>query len=521
MLKKKMLAVVGGSMSVIVAAATALTLAVSGPRQTQSLHSLSDNEAVSQGISNLFSSASSGVDTVKGVVDTIAANKAALTIGFNVNEYAENPQLEGMGVNVDLNCDAENNKYLIDLSAMYGSIEVIDALFYADTEELRVAVPKFIDGVIVAPYNNLVEDFENSYIGSILKEQGLDLDNYLSQYDEMIAAITEASAMMPQVDFDYEAFADGLYDAMDSAYQEAIDKMVVTDNGMQALKGGNYQSYTAQLSVAELSYIVKDAIMYCLNSEELLGLIEDTYSYMEEMQGSAYGEYDDYGDYSDIMSGYEMDLATQIQSASTMIDSYWGMILTEVEAVLGKNIEFTIYLSETVETAGFEFYASPNANGSLNYTKAAAQAAENAISLKADFTGGAKIGDYTNVAFSTLEYGKANGEIIFSFETETNGDFNLDFAVNENEYTEALVHADGSYTENGPFFDLKVNSFKIVDETGSTMFDIGFRFAFKEIDSVEKPSGSTEYNIWDMTEDDFNELFGEIAGALEMLDFDF
>ena len=46
MLKSKLMAIIGVSTSVVVAATTALTLAISGPRNVLSLSALSDNDAV-------------------------------------------------------------------------------------------------------------------------------------------------------------------------------------------------------------------------------------------------------------------------------------------------------------------------------------------------------------------------------------------------------------------------------------------------------------------------------------------
>lgn len=509
MLKKKLLAVVGGSMSVVVAAATAFMLSVSGPRNVLSLHSLSANEAVAQGITNLFSSASSSADTMKEIVDTISTDKAALSVGFNINELQDSPELAGIGGNIVISCDGENNHYSIDLGASYGSVELFNALVYMNDTELRASIPALIDGVLVAPYENLEENLKNSYIGSILEAQGFDYDDYVAKLDEYMAMLNDSAAQLPDVDFDVDKFVDGLSDAMNAAYQDATNNMSVTDNGKQPLAGGSYQSYTAKISVSDLSDIIKEAILFALNDEDFLSYIEELSTYMNDTAS----DYED--DYSDIMSDYELDLATQLKSVTAMIDSYWGMVVSELEAVFGKNIEFTIYLTDTVETAGFEFYVSPNADGSLNYTKAAATAAEEAFSLKADFTGGAQIGDYTNVTLSSLEHNTPVGGMELTFETEKNGDFNFDFSVTNDNNTIGYIHADGSYTQNGQFFDLSVDSFKLVDED-TTIFDLGFSLAFKEIDGVEKPTASTEYNIWEMTEDDFIGLFEDISEKLDV-----
>lgn len=511
MIKRKLLAVIGGSMSVVVAAATALTLAISGPRQTQSLLSLSDSEAVSQGVTNLFSSAYSSFDTVNDVLDTIQSNKAALSVGLNINEMADSPELNGFGGKIKLNCDADNQKYSVDLSAAYGSVELINALVYMDASELRAYMPAIIDGVLVVPCDNLEENLKNSYIGSLLEAEGFDYDEYKAELDEYMAMWNEAAADMPELDFDYEEFVEDLSDVMNSAYQDAIDSMSVTDNGMQPLKGGSYQCYTASVSVADLSYIIRDAIMFALTDDEFLKYIEDVSEYMNSVS-------DEYDDYSDLSNDYSVDMATQLKGVASMLDSYWSMVVSEVEAVLGKNIEFTIYLSDTVETAGFEFYMSQNADESFNYSKAATATADEYISLKGDFTGGAEIGDYANIVLEVIDDNTVAASMEYSFQSETNGDFNLDLTMISDGYTDGIIHADGSYTENGPYFNLTVDSFKYVDETGSTIYDLGFSLAFEEISGVDKPTASTEYNIWEMSENDFMNLLEDLYDKIEVLD---
>ena len=48
-----------------------------------------------------------------------------------------------------------------------------------------------------------------------------------------------------------------------------------------------------------------------------------------------------------------------------------------------------------------------------------------------------------------------------------------------------------------------------------TLFDLGFSLGFKPIDAVTKPSGSPVYDLWEMNEDDFIELFEEIGEKVE------
>lgn len=523
MLKSKLLAIIGATTSVVVAATTALTLAVSGPRNVMSLRTLSDNEAVTYGMSNLFDSATSGVSTVTDVIDTIAENKAQIAMGFNINGGEEiGDELAGVGADFKIQFDAENGQYAISGSAEYGSVELFNALIYMDEKELVAYAPSLFEGVVKVAYDNLAEDIENSYIGSLLVEDGFDFEEYR---DEFMTIIEEATESMPamEYEFDYEDFADGLTETINDAYLEAFKTMNVTDNGKQPLAGGKYQCYTASVSVSELSYIVKDALMYVLESDEFIDYLDYISEYYSSLEDSAYDDYDDYyGDYSDIEDIYGMSgglsLGDSMAGMSAMLDSYWGMAISEIEAVLGKEIQFTIYLTDSVETAGFEFYISQNADGSFNYSKEAAKAADEAIVIKGDFTGGKEIGDYTYLAVTGTRYDEEVLAMEYSFKMEANGDFNLDFTTSEMGISEGSLHADGSYKEDGMFFSLDVNSLKFTNGYGETEFDIGFNFSFEAIDGVDKPSASPEYDIWAMDEDDFEAFGREIEENIEKLE---
>lgn len=515
MLKSKLMAIIGVSTSVVVAATTALTLAISGPRNVLSLSALSDNDAVAYGVSDLFSSAANGVDTVTNVINTISENKAELAVGLTINELEDlDEALYGMGADLKVQFDVENQQYAISGSASYGSVELINALLYMDEKEMIAYVPSLFEGIVKIGYDNLAENLENSYIGSILEEEGFDYEAYR---EELEAVLNEAATSMPafDYDFDYEDFVDGLNDTINNAYLEATKSMDVTDNGKQPLNGGKYQCYTASISVAELSNILKEALVYVLESEDFLDYLDYIAEYYQNYESSLYGDYEDYEDYEDYYGS--LSLSESLAGVSSMIDSYWGMITSELEAVLGKNIEFTIYLTDAVETAGFELYISPNADGSLNYSKSAANAAETAIIIKGDFTGGKEIGDYTYLKFAGTSYGTDAMVGEYSFKMEENGDFTLDISASEYGASLGLFHADGSYTENDMFFSLDVDSFKFVDESGKTTFDIGFNLSFEPIDGVDKPSSSVEYDIWKMDEADFEELANEILENIEKI----
>ena len=69
MFKTKLFATICAVTSAVTVATTALTLSIAGPSGLQTIHSLSANDAVATGISNVFSSASNGSESITEFID--------------------------------------------------------------------------------------------------------------------------------------------------------------------------------------------------------------------------------------------------------------------------------------------------------------------------------------------------------------------------------------------------------------------------------------------------------------------
>ena len=153
-------------------------------------------------------------------------------------------------------------------------------------------------------------------------------------------------------------------------------------------------------------------------------------------------------------------------------------------------------------------------DGTISYEQSAIETSVVSFVFEADLTGGKDIGDYADYTFAYIPESERDSlEIKYSQHLEENGDFAIYVAVDEvNSLAE--ISAEGSYTDNDPFFTCNIDSLKVM-ENGSTLFDVGFKLSFQPIDNVEKPSGSPEYNIWEMNEDDFEALREEILDAIK------
>lgn len=496
MFKTKLFASICAAASAVTVAATALTLSIAGPSGVQSIHTLSANDAIASSIAGVFSSASDTADGITKFVETLSSNKTATNIGFTINSIEGYEELSGLGGSLELQLDTENEAAALILEATLGSIEVIDGTIYVDKNEVIAAAPALFEGVLQASLTNLEEDLTNSPIGQYILGEA-DIDEIKETFALIMA---EYETYAPQINFDSEKFMEGLTDTMNKAFNEAMDNMIADDLGKLKLNGGSYQCYDAKIPVKELSYILRDAIVYCLESKDFQDLVDQFIEYFAEL----YGE-----DASSL--GFSGSMLGQYSST---VKSYWGMIASSMEAVFGQYIEMTIYITDTVELAGFAMDICVIGD-SVTYDKADAEYADVSMSIMADYTGGKNIGDYTDVSVVVAEGDDA--PVIFEYvqKYETNGDFDIDLTASG--AGESFVfEADGNYVVDGEFFNLVVDSFKFT-ENGSSVFDIGFTIGFRPIDAVTKPSGTPVYNIWEMEEDDFEELLIEIGEKIEEL----
>ena len=501
MFKTKLFATICAVTSAVTVATTALTLSIAGPSGLQTIHSLSANDAVATGISNVFSSASNGSESITEFIDVLTSTKTAANLGFTINSIKGVEEVSGIGGELELQLDSEAEAAALLLNAKLGELGLFNSTLYVDKSEIIASVPFLFDGIISVGLDNLLEDLENSYIGSsLLATADIDVDELKELYNTFTS---EFATKAPDFDFDSDKFMDGLEDVISDAFDEAMAEMDTKDLGMVKLNGGSYQGYEAKVSVAKLSYIFRDSIKYILNSKDIQNLVDDVIAYAEETMGE------------DLVPENEFN-GSMLGDLTSLIDMYWGPLVSELEAVLGENIQFTIYLTETVEIAGFEFDAYV-INDKLTYNSSDASVADGAVVFKADYTGGKNIGDYTDINVEIFEENESLGSIEYVAKHEANGDFEISFNFGDKAESYALT-LNGNYVKDGDFFSLVVDSIKLI-EGNETIADFGFTISFKPIDAVTKPSETPVYDLWEMDESDLMDLITNIGEKLEELGF--
>ena len=499
MFKTKLFATICAVTSAVTVATTALTLSIAGPSGLQTIHSLSANDAVATGISNVFSSAADGSEGITEFIEVLSDTKTAANLGITINSIKGVDEISGIGGELELQVDSEAKAAALLLNAKLGELGLFNGTLYVDKSEIIASVPFLFDGIISVGLDNLLEDLENSYIGSsLLASADIDIDEIKEAY-EMI--MKDYSVKAPDFDFDSDKFMDGLEDVISEAFDEAMAKMDTKDLGMVKLNGGSYQGFDAKVPVEELTLILKDAIKYVLNNKDFQKLVDDIIAYVEETAGE------------DIIPESEFN-GSMLGDLSSLVDMYWGMLVSELEAVLGENIQFTIYLTDTVEIAGFEFDAYV-INDKLTYNSSDASVADVGVVINADYTGGKNIGDYTELTTELYEDGQSTASFEYVSKHEANGDFDIDLSFGD-DIESFAVTLDGNYVKDGDFFSLVVDSIKLI-QNEETIADLGFTIGFKPIDSVTKPSETPVYDLWEMDESDILDLIINIGEKLEEL----
>ena len=76
--------------------------------------------------------------------------------------------LEGLGISANAALDLDNEQMSGDFSITYGGISYLDFAMYAYNDSMAFALPSLFDGYIEFQTTNFAEDFNNSYIGSVL-----------------------------------------------------------------------------------------------------------------------------------------------------------------------------------------------------------------------------------------------------------------------------------------------------------------------------------------------------------------
>ena len=345
MFKTKLFATICAAASAVTVAVTALTLGIAGPAGLQTMHTLSANDQIANSIAGVFSSASDTTEEITELIDTIVSNKTSTKIGFTINSldglealgdlYGIN-NLAGLGGNVEFQLDTESRAAAFIYELALGSVAGVGGTLYIDENEILAAAPFLFEGVLKAGLDNLEEDLQNSYLGQIISEE----INFDEIEETLNLLITEYETMMPKFNFDSEKFMEGLVDTMSDAFDNAMLAMEADDLGKQKLNGGSYQAYYAKIPVRELSYILRDAVVYCLESKDFQNLVDQVIEYIADVAGE---------DVSTL--GFS---GSMLGEYSSMVTANWKSVVSMLEEIMGKNIEAKIYITDTVELAGFE-----------------------------------------------------------------------------------------------------------------------------------------------------------------------
>ena len=498
MFKTKLFAGICAGASVVTAAATALTLIISGPSGEKSLHQYSANEQVEISLERAFNSVSTSSDQITEFVNVITSNKTAANVGFTINSADGYEELTGVGGEIEVQLDTESMSAALLFNAALDSVTIVDGTVYVDRNEFLAVAPALYDGIIKANLDNLEEDLTNSFFGQyLLDSMDVDFDE-LSQAFELVLSDYEKYA--PNFQFDSDKFYAGLNETLTKSYNNVLASMELEDLGNQPLNGGSYQCYTVTISIEDLSLILKDAIIYTLNSPEIQSLADQLIEYLSET--------------ADIpASDLYMMSGEMLAQYPELVNLYWGQIIGSVEETLGENISFKMYIADTVELAGLQLNMYVDGD-TFSFDEKNANTNEY-MTITYDLTGGKNLGDYIEFDLTAVAEGSTMN-MNYTSKFEPNGDFTMALKAEADDDGSFAMTAEGNYVQDGQFFNLEVDSLKLIEDD-VTLYDFGFKCGFKPIDSVTKPTGSPVYDVWEMDEYDFQGLITNIELHLQEL----
>ena len=531
MIKSKLAASIAVAMTVAVGASTAATLVVSGERTAMSLHALSSQEAVMYGARNLYKEAKSGLSEIGDIVDTLVSEKNSLSGEFNINEISGYSELSGIGAGFQLNSDTKNNIVQLILNGKYQSADLFSAEIYSELgKNIIVSVPAILDKDLEFATDNFMEDFENSALYDLIKRSSSntgslidDADLYTNDdtdiftYDEDLFDSSDFTSGNEFSDLDKvaelyssmpafqpgEDFQDDLQDIIDEHFDLIYDNLNVYVDKAN-LNGGSYNAYTAYIKIDDILSLVKDTVTYVLFSDDFkdyLGKLIDFYT-------------ENFPDFDLNMS--KDDFLNSYSSLRSVINLYWPQLVSEISKNIGDEAGFTIYLSESVEVAGFQInlYYDEDLD-TMQIMGSDVPDKENRLSLFVDRTGGKNIGDNTS---SVLEFTDGGDkEFSISYAKKVNGDdFSIDGNITFNDEDSISLAIDGSYKEDGNYFDMDIKNFEIY-ENEDVLASLSFKLSFQPIDSIKKSSSKDTYKILEMDEDELMDMLNEMGKKIEKL----
>lgn len=332
-MKTKTLKIIGAILGLLAAGAATIFIVLpmlsdsDNQNKKPNIHSLSSNEAVSMGLSNMLSEVSALADTkdVKNETD----------ISLDIYRMPGGLDLSGLTLSLNMQADSTANQYKLSAKGALNNMVIFSGQLYADDTEMVGYIPMIYAGAVVMPYEFLDK------LQSMIEDMSADIDTDNS--DDLSNSPTMDISNMELPEFDYDKFIKGLADSMEPSINSTTSNIEVTELGKQPLSSGDYYCYKATIPVKDLADIVKTGILYALNNKELQDYLDAVYSSATE---------EDVDD--ELIYDYDIDMSSQMSSYAMILDSYWPLVVSELENTLGTNIEFTVYLSEDVKVVGYQ-----------------------------------------------------------------------------------------------------------------------------------------------------------------------
>lgn len=399
-----------------------------------------------------------GTEELSNAVNEKTAYSSGLSLslqelkGSGMDAYAG--FLTGLGFRLDTASDLTNKKSAGTLGITYGNTDYLTLGGQLNGSKLYLTVPKLLNGSVSVDFATLEDDLaSDSFLAQLLASQGLTLPEGFS------SNITEKlfSPVVPEI-------PEYLTNACDELHEQiTVDKLKKED-----------------VSLPD-SVAYKNVYQVTVPQDAYAGVLDAAGRYMQEYMSSMIESMED------IASTEDYDTEDMKEKLDVLADTLGDLDLT-VAVTKDGYISYIAYEVQTgADTLAFavEFYGE----------SAPLEALEATLEL---------VSENGSISFEyQQEYDTLNHELTFS-SAMTYDDQTLSFS-GEGEFTG--VEKGKKYTFDINYLEIKLADLFSVSLAGSYYLDTSSC-------EISVPSG-TEYALFDMTQDDFTALAGEIFTNLQ------
>lgn len=489
----KVSAICAGVITLGTAATLSAVLLTSG----NSLSDYSDKDLIKNGFETLFSGSDSCKinDIIKNLGDAFTTS-GDITINSLYGEDISSPISMGYIANGDMTDNKTNFYAYIDSDEF---ADTIDFDLYIDDEIFAVA-SNLLNYVLYVNHNTFVEDYKNSAF----------YDDDLTFTQEDINSIIEHYS----VSYSDERLIN-LQAKLNAKLKEDLDTIIENmeterDEDSETVNGYETYRIVGNMNVSDITTLVFNQLQTILTDDDFI-------DYCNEFR-TTYGLYSPYSSLYYNTNTDDDDVRTVFSQLSLGLTLGYSEIEASVKSAIGNTIPVEMYYTDdaSLVKAAIPVTVTDDHENNMKFITSIERIDTNSIndsyklSLKITNDENAlnitfknqKTSNGRELSFMVFENDDEYFKINSTF--ETNGDdFSNETLIYLEEIEIARLDFDGTCKVTDNSIDLDVTKLKLT-ASANTLLDIALKFNIKPLENeIEVPSGTLK-NIFELTEDEFN-----------------